>query len=66
MSKQKMEDLRIINNFSKISIASACRFYNINQSNLKKGFVNDEIVHKVRRYLESEFAKLFVVSDTDE
>lgn len=67
VSKQKIEDLKVINGFSKISVRSACRFYNINQSNLKKGNVNEELIHKVRRYLECEFAKLFVYEgDTDE
>ena len=67
MSSQKIEDLRIINNFSKISVSDACRFYHVNQSNLKKGYVNDDIVHKIRRYLESKFAELFIIeSDINE
>lgn len=56
-----MEDLEFINKFSKIKVASICQKLKINRSNVYNGRTTDENLKKVRREIESEFAKLYII-----
>lgn len=56
-----MNDLEFINKFSKIKVASICQKLKINRSNVYNGRTTDENLKKVRREIESEFAKLYII-----
>lgn len=56
-----MEDLEFINKFSKIKVASICQKLKINRSNVYNGRTTDENLKKVRREIESELAKLYII-----
>lgn len=56
-----MEDLEFINKFSKIKVASICQKLKINRSNVYNGRTTNENLKKVRREIESEFAKLYII-----
>ena len=56
-----MSDLEFINKFSKIKVASICQKLKINRSNVYNGRTTDENLKKVRREIESEFAKLYII-----
>ena len=53
------EDLEFIKKFGKISIAEACRHFNINQSNLRRGSYGRDIEKKVRKYLENKLSDIY-------
>ena len=53
-----MDDLKFIQNFSKIKVSKACKFFGYNQSNLTKGKCGRVAEKKVRKYLEYELANL--------
>lgn len=53
-----MDDLKFIQNFSKIKVSKACKFFGYNQSNLTKGKCGRDAEKKVRKYLEYELANL--------
>ena len=57
------EDLIYIKGFSSIKIAKVCRALEIDRSNLLNGRLSEKQVKKVRRYLESELAKLYIVEE---
>lgn len=59
--KRKMEDLEFINKFSKIKVASICQKLKINRSNVYNGRTTNENLKKVRREIESEIAKLYII-----
>lgn len=59
--KRKMEDLEFINKFSKIKVASICQKLKINRSNVYNGRTTDENLKRVRREIESEIAKLYII-----
>ena len=56
-----MNDLEFINKFSKIKVASICQKLKINRSNVYNGRTTDENLKKVRREIESEIAKLYII-----
>ena len=56
-----MEDLEFINKFSKIKVASICQKLKINRSNVYNGRTTNENLKKVRREIESEIAKLYLI-----
>lgn len=56
-----MNDLEFINKFSKIKVASICQKLRINRSNVYNGRTTDENLKKVRREIESEIAKLYII-----
>lgn len=58
-----MDDLEYIKNFSKINISKACKKLKINRANLLNGRTTKENIKKVRRELESEYAKLYIKSE---
>lgn len=56
-----MEDLEFINKFSKIKVASICSKLKINRSNVYNGRTTNENLKKIRREIESEYAKLYIM-----
>lgn len=58
-----MEDYDFIKNFSKISISAICRKKNINRSNLLNNKTNKKNLNIVRKEIESEIGKLYVISE---
>lgn len=56
-----MDDLEFINKFSKIKVASICQKLKINRSNVYNGRTTNENLKKVRREIESEIAKLYII-----
>lgn len=57
------EDLEYIKNFSKISIKKVCEQEKINRSNLLTGKCKDNKAKakQVRKQIESEIAKLYII-----
>ena len=53
-----MDDLKFIQNFSKIKVSKACKFFGYIQSNLSKGKCGRVAEKIVRKYLEYELANL--------
>lgn len=50
------KDLKFIQDFTKIKVSQACRFFGYNQSNLMKGKCGRIAEKKVRGYIEYELA----------
>ena len=50
------KDLKFIQDFTKIKVSQACRFFGYNQSNLMKGKCGRIAEKKVRSYIEYELA----------
>ncbi len=61
-----MKDLDYIKQFSKINISNACRKLKIDRSNLLSGRGKKENVIKLKKYLESEVAKLYVIKGDED
>ena len=57
------DDLTYIKGFSSIKISRVCRALDVDRSNLLNGRLSDKQVKKVRRYLESELAKLYIIEE---
>ncbi len=55
---EKQEDLKYINNFSKITIKKACEHFGYNQSNICHGKSTKEATKNVRKYIENELANI--------
>ena len=60
-----MDDLDYIKSFSKINITRACKKLKINRSNLLNNKTTKENILKVRKELESEVAKLYIVKEDE-
>lgn len=58
-----MEDYDFIKNFSKISISAICRKKSINRSNLLNNKTNKKNLNIVRKEIESEIGKLYIISE---
>lgn len=58
-----MEDLDYIKKFSKISIKSVCDKAKVDKSNLYTGRTSKSNIKKVRRYIESNIAELYLLND---
>lgn len=56
-----MDDLEFIQNFSKITVASICEKLNISRQNVYNGRTSKENLKKIRKTIESEYAKLYVM-----
>lgn len=61
------EDLEYIKNFSKISITKVCEKKKINRSNLLTGKCKDNKAKakQIRKQIESEIAKLYVLENKE-
>ena len=58
-----MDDLEFIQNFSKITVASICEKLNISRQNVYNGRTSKENLKKIRKTIESEYAKLYVMGE---
>ncbi len=56
---EEKEALDFIRKFSKISVAKACRYFRIDQSNLVKGRSGRLNEYKVKKFIENEIAELY-------
>ena len=61
-----MDDLEYIKNFSKISIKKVCEKTKANRSNVLSGNASKKTINKVKRQIESEVAKLYIIEDNNE
>ena len=50
----------IVFSFSSITIAKACRYFNLDRSNLVNGRLGREKEKMVRKYIENELAKVYL------
>ena len=60
-----MNDLEYIKQFSKITIKKVCDEENINISNLYNGRISENKLKKVKKRIEHEIAKLYVIKECD-
>lgn len=58
-----MEDLEYIKKFSKISIKSVCDKAKVDKANLYAGRTSKKNIKKVRKYIESNIAELYLLND---
>ena len=61
-----MDDLEYIKKFSKITIKDVCEKGNVDKSNVFNGKASKKKINKVRKRIESEVAKLYIVDDSNE
>lgn len=57
------DDLEYIKNFSQITIREVCKKAGVDPSNLWSGRTAKKNIKKVRKLLESEVAKLYIIED---
>lgn len=57
------DDLEYIKKFSQITIREVCNKAGVNCSNLWSGRTSKKNIKKVRKLLESEVAKLYIIED---
>ena len=60
-----MEDLDYIKKFSKISIKSVCDKAKVDKANLYAGKTSKKNIKKVRKYIESNIAELYLLSNEE-
>lgn len=60
---ETMDDLEFIQKFSKIKVANICEKLNISRSNVYNGRTSKENLKKIRKTIESEYAKLYVMGE---
>lgn len=58
-----MEDLDYIKKFSKISIKSVCEKAKVDTANLYSGKTSKKNIKKVRKYIESNIAELYLLNE---
>lgn len=61
-----MDDLTYIKKFSKITITDVCKKAKVNKSNLFNGKASKKSVKKVKKQIESDVARLYLVDDVNE
>lgn len=61
-----MDDLTYIKKFSKITITDVCKKAKVNKSNLFNGKASKKSVKKVKKQIESDVARLYLVDDQNE
>jgi hypothetical protein len=62
MTEENNEDLEYIKRFSQITIIKACKLAGVDKSNIWSGKASKKNIKKVRKILESELAKLYIMS----
>lgn len=60
-----MNDLEFIKNFQKITLTKICNDLKISRTNIVTGKGKKENFHKVRRCIENEIAKLYLLEEKD-
>lgn len=58
-----MNDYEFVKAFSKITIKKIAEKLKISRCNVASGRINAEKMHEVRRLIESEIAKLYIIKD---
>lgn len=58
-----MDDLTYIKKFSKITITDVCKKTKVNKSNLFNGKASKKNVKKVKKQIESDVARLYLVDE---
>jgi len=56
-----MNDLEYIKKFNQIQLTKICKNVKVNRGNLYSGRTKKENIEKVRRTIESEIAKLYIL-----
>lgn len=56
-----MNDLEYIKKFNQIQLTKICKNTKVNRGNLYSGRTKKENIEKVRRTIESEIAKLYIL-----
>lgn len=56
-----MNDLEYIKKFNKIQLTKICKNAKVNRGNLYSGRTKKENIAKVRKTIESEIAKLYIL-----
>lgn len=59
------EDLEYIKKFSSISISNVCKKLGVDRANLLNGRTSKKNMKLIRKGLESEVAKLYLMEDKD-
>lgn len=65
MAKIENEDLEYIKKFSSISVTEVCKKLGVDRSNLLNGRTSKKKMKLVRKGLESEFAKLYLMEENE-
>lgn len=65
MAEIKNEDLEYIKKFSSISVTEVCKKLGVDRSNLLNGRTSKKKMKLVRKGLESEFAKLYLMEENE-
>lgn len=60
-----MTDLEFIMKINKITVKKACKKAKVDRCNLYAGRIKPEKVKEVRKIIESEIAKLYVIEDKE-
>lgn len=63
MENKKNEDLEYIKKFSSISITNVCKKLGVDRSNLLHGKASKKNMKLIRKGLESEVAKLYLMEE---
>lgn len=58
-----MDDLEYIKKFSKITIKDVCNKSKVNRSNVLNGKASKKTINKVKKQIESEVAKLYIIDN---
>lgn len=61
-----MDDLDYIKSFSKISVKRACSKSKANRGNVLSGRASKKTISKVRKQIESDIARLYLIGEDDE
>lgn len=59
-------DLEYIKKFSQITINEACKKVKVDPSNVWSGKASKKKIKQVKKVLESEVAKLYIIEDNNE
>lgn len=65
MTKIENEDLEYIKKFSSISVTEVCKKLGVDRSNLLNGRTSKKKMKLVRKGVESEFAKLYLMEENE-
>jgi hypothetical protein len=60
------DDLEYIKKFSQITINEACKKAKVDPSNVWSGKASKKKIKQVKKVLESEVAKLYIIEDNNE
>lgn len=61
-----MDDLEYIKKFSKITLKEVCKKSNVDVSNVFHGKASKKAVNRVRKQIESDVARLYIIEDINE